>query len=152
MAGLRLTSLGVALAAACIATPAAQALEALDFRVAGGNSDLEDALRRSSLLLAAESEGETEAQDLYGAARAEYARLVAAAYGLGYYSPVVNVLIDGREAAGIAPLNAPATIRRIEVRVDPGPAFVFGAARIAPLASAGPTGETACWPCTSAAS
>ncbi|PTE23757.1 hypothetical protein C5F48_00435 [Cereibacter changlensis JA139] len=134
MARFRLTSLGIALAAACIATPSAQALETLAFQVSGGNDDLEDTLRRASLLLAAESEGETEAQDLYGAARSEYARLVAAAYGLGYYSPVVSVLIDGREAAGIAPLNAPATIRRIEVRVDPGPAFVFGAARIAPLA------------------
>lgn len=134
MAGYRLTSLGVLMAVAAVAAPSVQALDSLDFRVAGGNSDVEDTLKRSSLLLAAQTEGETTAQDLYGAARAEYGRLVAAAYGLGYYSPVVNVLIDGREAAGIAPLNAPQTIRRIEVRVDPGPAFVFGTARVAPLA------------------
>lgn len=134
MAGYRLTSLGALLAAASLAAPTAEALDTLDFRVAGGDSDVEEALKGASLLLAAQNDGETTAQDLYGAARAEYARLVAAAYGLGHYSPVVNVLIDGREAAGIAPLNAPSAINRIEVRVDPGPAFVFGTARIAPLA------------------
>ncbi|NUB45396.1 outer membrane protein assembly factor [Fertoebacter nigrum] len=117
-----------------MAAPAGYALEKIEFQVVGGNEDLADDLRASSLLIAAETEGTTEAQDLFTAARAEYARLVGALYAQGYYSPVVRVLIDGREAATIAPLNAPASISRIAVQVDPGPPFAFSRANITPLA------------------
>lgn len=116
------------------ATPRASALEQLEFRVTGGNAEVEQTIRGASALMAARAGKDEQAQDLFGAARAEYGRLVMALYGLGHYSPVVNVLIDGREAALIAPLDAPDTIRRIEVRVQVGPPFHFGRARVAPLA------------------
>jgi translocation and assembly module TamA len=116
------------------APPSVQALDKVDFRVAGGDTSLADDLRAASLLLAAEADSATAAQDLFGAARAEYGRLVGALYAQGHYSPVVRVLIDGREAANIAPLDAPSTISTIQVLVEPGPAFVFGTARVAPLA------------------
>lgn len=72
--------------------------------------------------------------DLFTAAQAEYARLLSALYAMGHYGPVIHVRIDGREASGIAPLDAPATIRDVVVTVDPGPQFLFGSLRLAPLA------------------
>ncbi len=110
------------------------AFEAVDFRVEGGDEDLAEELRASSALIQAEREDTTEAQDIFAAALAEYGRIVGALYAEGYYSPVVNVLIDGREAASIAPLDAPASVGRVTVIVKTGPPFVFSRARIAPLA------------------
>ncbi|MGB3278244.1 MAG: BamA/TamA family outer membrane protein [Pseudorhodobacter sp.] len=111
------------------------ALDQLEFKVAGGDADVESALRGASLLLAAQAEGTANAQDLFAAARAEYGRLVGALYALGHYSGVVEIRVDGREAADIAPLDAPSTIRNISLRVDPGPAFKFSKAKVAPLAA-----------------
>lgn len=113
----------------------AGALERLDFRVAGdGGADLAETLRGASLLVASELDGQDDAQDLFAAARAEYGRLLGALYAEGRYSGVISIRIDGREAAGIAPLDAPDRIDVIEVRVDPGPAFRLSEARIVPLA------------------
>jgi translocation and assembly module TamA len=125
--------------ALCISTlalwpVAAWAFDALDFSVTGGNERLGKDLRAASALVEAKAEGKTSAQDLFTAARAEYGRIVGALYAKGYYSPVVRVSIDGREAALIAPLDAPGSISRIRVTVDPGPPFVFSRASVAPLA------------------
>ncbi|MGP3696604.1 autotransporter assembly complex protein TamA [Rhodobacter sp. NSM] len=114
--------------------PSAQTLDRLEFRVAGGNDEVERAIKGASAIIAARDAGDGEAQDIFSAARAEYGRLVTALYGLGYYSPVVSVLVDGREAAEIPPLDAPDTIRTIIVQVQVGPPFRFGLARVAPLA------------------
>ena len=111
------------------------AFDGIDFRVQGADAGVEDTLRDSSALLQAETEGTTNPQDLFAAAEAEYGRLVGALYAEGYYSPVVNVLIDGREAATIPALDAPASIGSITVIVRTGPPFRFGTARIAPLAT-----------------
>jgi translocation and assembly module TamA len=107
----------------------------VDFRVEGADAGIEVTLRDSSAVLQAQDEGTTNPQDLFAAAEAEYGRLVGALYAEGYYSPVINVLIDGREAATIPPLNAPASIGTITVMVRTGPPFRFGTARIAPLAT-----------------
>ena len=109
------------------------ALDRVQFTVAGTDSDLRSALRGASALLALANE-EDQPDQVLAAARAEYGRLVGALYTKGHYSPVVSVLLDGREAAGIAPLDAPRRVSQIEVRVDPGPQFRFGQAAIAPLA------------------
>lgn len=118
-----------------LAATAAKPLEMLDFQVSGGDAALTAALRGASALRTAQDEGQTNTQDVFAAARAEYGRLVGALYARGHYAPVVSVRVDGREAAGIAPLDAPARIRRIEVRVDPGPSFTFSRARVEPLAA-----------------
>ncbi len=107
----------------------------VDFEVQAGDSDLKDQLRQSSLLLQTEADAGHTAQELFAAARADYARLLSVLYASGHYSGVIRILIDGREAAGIAPLDAPARIGKIVVIVDPGPVFRFSTARIAPLAS-----------------
>jgi translocation and assembly module TamA len=111
-----------------------RAFDGVDFQVQGADDDLTDRLRDASLLLAAEADPVTDAQDLFAAARGEYARLVGALYASGRYSGVVRVLIDGREAAAIAPLDAPSRISRVQVIVDPGPVFTFSRATVAPLA------------------
>ncbi len=129
------TWIAALLVAAMVAGPQAMALDAIDFTVAGGDTKLSKSLRASSLLIGQQTDGVTDAQDLFAAARADYARILAALYARGHYSGVIRILIDGREAAGIAPLDAPASIGRIEVMVDPGPVFAFSTARVAPLAA-----------------
>jgi len=114
--------------------PAAQAFDPIRFTVAGKDDSLTKAVTQSSVLLSKEGEGFTDAQDLFAAARTDYGRLLEALYAQGHYSGVIRILIDGREAADIAPLDAPSQISLIEVFVDPGPRFVFGAVEVAPLA------------------
>jgi translocation and assembly module TamA len=111
-----------------------QALERLDFQTPGATEELAQSLRSASLLAASELDGQTEAQDLFAAARAEYGRLLGALYAGGHYSGVITIRVDGREAASIAPLDAPNRIDVIEVVVQPGPAFRLSAATVTPLA------------------
>lgn len=127
---LRAACLAAALA---IAPLSAAAFEGTRFETPGADADLARALQSASALRAAEAEGTTEPQDILAAARAEYGRLLGALYARGHYSAVISVRLDGREAANIAPLDTPARIARAEVRVDPGPRFAFGTARVAPL-------------------
>jgi translocation and assembly module TamA len=108
--------------------------ETIGLTVAGGDADLTKALRAASPLLAAQRDGTVDPLDLFAAARSEYAGLLAALYARGHFSAVINVRIDGREAADIPPLDAPARIGTIEVSVDPGPVFAFSRADIGPLA------------------
>lgn len=109
------------------------ALDRVQFTVTGAPGDLDDALRAASALLALENEQDQPDQVL-AAARAEYGRLIGALYAQGHYSPVISVLLDGREAANIAPLDAPQRVAQIQVRVDPGPQFRFAQTAITPLA------------------
>lgn len=111
-----------------------RALDAIDFATPGASKELRDTLRGASLLLSAESEKTADPQTLFASARAEYAGLIGALYAEGYYSGVISILIDGKEAADIAPLDAPTRISRITVSVSPGPRFTFAAARMKPYA------------------
>lgn len=117
-----------------MASTGGQALDRLDFSVAGASKALEKDLRAASVLLAAQKSGKTEAQDLFADARAEYASLLDALYARGHYSAVIHVYVDGVEAAAIAPLDAPSAISAVKVVVDPGPAFTFSRANVTPLA------------------
>lgn len=130
-AGVCSTILATVLAMA--AAPAA-AQERVAFQVAGAEEALVDDLRAASLLVAAQDEGVTDPQELLAAAQADYGRLVGVLYASGRFGGVINILVDGREAAAIPPLAAPRAIARIEVRVQPGPVYRFGRARVAPLA------------------
>ncbi|WP_233352132.1 autotransporter assembly complex protein TamA [Pseudogemmobacter humi] len=112
----------------------AQALDRLDFVVAGGDEALERTVRRASLLIAQQSDNQTDPEDLFTAARADYGRILGALYAEGHYSAVIRIAIDGREAAGIAPLDVPGRIGTIAVFVDPGPRFRFSQTVVAPLA------------------
>lgn len=102
--------------------------------VKGGDKVLREeiisVLSTRSLLL----EGDEDPQSLIAAAQADYRRIVAALYGEGYYSSVVSIRLDGREAAEISPFAVPPDVGRVDIRVDPGPLFRFGRAEIGPLA------------------
>jgi translocation and assembly module TamA len=112
----------------------APAQDAFSFQVAGGDKALARALEGSSAIAAARAGDAPDAQDIFAAARAEYGRILGVLYARGHYSAVISVRIDGREAADIAPLDAPTGIGTVAVTVDPGPVFVFDRTRVAPLA------------------
>ena len=113
--------------------PIAAAAYELDVSVAG-EDDLEGEVRSASLLVTGQDEGIETSQDIVAAARADYTRIVGRLYSEGYYAPVVSILIDGREAATIAPLDAPARVGRVQIVVQTGALFRFGRAVVDPLA------------------
>lgn len=100
-------------------------------------------LRAASALFAARTDGRTDPQDLISAALADYAGLLEVLYGAGHYGGVISIRIDGREAARIPPLSPPTRINTIEINVDPGPPFRFGAVDIAPRAPGSTLPDTA---------
>lgn len=106
----------------------------LEFRIAGDDGALERQIRNGSLLTSALDEDRTTGQDLLAAARGDYARILGTLYDQGYYSALINIVLDGVEAAEVAPLDAPDVIRRVVVTVDPGQQFRFSRAAIAPVA------------------
>jgi translocation and assembly module TamA len=128
----RFNTLLLAVAAILAAGPAAP-LDPVELTAPDAPGDLGRMLRASSLTVAAQEQGRVDAQDIYAAARQDYARLLGVLYAAGHYSGTISIRLDGREAADIPPLLAPATIRKVEMRITAGPAFTFGTARIGPL-------------------
>ncbi len=107
---------------------------ALAFELRIVTNTLEEDLRGTSLLVPlTDADSASGSQDVVAAAQADYARLVGLMYDRGYFSPQVSILIDGREAATLSPVQPMTRIGSVEVRVDTGPAFQFGRARIAPV-------------------
>ncbi len=119
---------------ACLFGQPALALDRLDFQVQGTDADLTKTVEGASLMRSLQAQDQTDARDLLAAARADYARILAALYAKGHYSAVIRIQVDGREAADIPTLGAPSAISRILVTVDPGTAFRLGTARVDPLA------------------
>ncbi|PRZ50274.1 autotransporter assembly complex protein TamA [Tritonibacter scottomollicae] len=74
-----------------------------------------------------------ELQEIIAAALSDYRTLVQVLYDAGYFAPVVNIRLDGREAAAINLLNPPRSVDKIDISVDPGPSFTFGRAVVRPL-------------------
>jgi len=97
--------------------------------------ELQDRLRGSSAALSAEDRGLTTVQELLAASLSDYRTLVQILYDEGYFSPVVHIRLDGREAAYIKPLNLPGSVAKIDISVTAGPPFQFGRAGISPLAA-----------------
>ena len=112
----------------------AAALEDLTFSFPDADRKLRQALLSASLVAQADLDGTADALDLFAAARADYGRLLGALYAEGYYSGVINILIDGREAADFAAVDAPRVIDTITVLVKPGARFSFLRARMKPYA------------------
>ncbi len=124
----------LAIAAVTLFATGAGALDGVRFDVVGGSKQFVEALKSASLIEAARQDGRNGAQDIIAAANADYAKLLSVLYEKGYYSGVINILIDGREAGQLSPFADIGDVRDVVVRVNPGPPFTFGAARIAPLA------------------
>lgn len=100
----------------------------------GAPEGLTDRLRGASSAMSAQANGLTSAQELLAASLSDYNTLVQILYDSGYFSPVVHIRLDGREAAYIGPLKTPKSVNRIEISVTVGPPFRFGRAGIGPLA------------------
>lgn len=122
------------LCAGLMAAPCIAAAQNLDLNIPGGSDELRSELKDAMSLYALVDSGEATPQGLIAAAQTDYRRIVAALYDGGRFSPVVSIKVDGREAAGISPFEAPVSITTIVIDVDPGPRFRFGRADIAPLA------------------
>uniref|UniRef100_UPI0035B4E6B7 autotransporter assembly complex protein TamA n=1 Tax=Paenirhodobacter enshiensis TaxID=1105367 RepID=UPI0035B4E6B7 len=105
------------------------------FSAPGADEDLARQLGDVSLVRAAGAAKTPNPQDLFTSARADYARLLGVLYSEGYYSGVITIHIDGKEAADIQPMDAPETIHAIDVNVTPGPRFHFVRAGVTPLAA-----------------
>ena len=123
--------LATTMAASCVASAA----WALEVTVNAPDSVAQD-LREGSLT-AALLEGDGGAPrpiDILGAAQADYARLIGVLYEQGYFAPTISILVDGREAASIAPITAPAAISSVVISVEPGAVFTFGSVSITPQA------------------
>ncbi|WP_420325890.1 autotransporter assembly complex protein TamA [Mameliella sp.] len=119
----------------CLTLPhAAESYDNLTFSVAGPDQEgLIQSLRSVSILSQLEGEEDRAPQDVLAAAQGDYARLVEALYAQGYYSAVVRIQLDGREAATIPPFSVPDRIGDVQVRVNPGPTFTFGETLVAPV-------------------
>ena len=129
MAGRTVTGAALALG---LLSGAALAQE-VSIEVANDPGDLEDVIRLASFTAALDAtDPEVVAQDYVAAARADYRRILTAMYSEGYYGPVISILVDGREASTIPPLDSPARVGTVRLRVDPGPQFTFGTAEVAP--------------------
>ncbi|WP_134724798.1 autotransporter assembly complex protein TamA [Paracoccus luteus] len=116
--------------------PVANSPVDLQFRLSNGDEAVERQIRNSSLLTESLAEGRITGQDILAAARADYARILGALYDAGLYDAVIDIRLDGVEAAGIAPLDAPAVVRQVIVDVDTGERFRYSRADIAPVAPA----------------
>jgi len=110
----------------------AAALET-SLRVIGGDDDLREAMDQASAVRRLEDIDETDPQTIASAALSDYRNLTLALYSNGYYSGIVNIRINGREAASIPLLALPSDIRRVSLIIDPGRPFRFGRVDIAPL-------------------
>ena len=116
-----------------LASPAA-AYDRLEFSVTGGGKELKSAIKSNSLLQSARNDDQTDPNDILATALADYARILETLYDQGYYGGVIHILIDGREAASIGPFAAPSAINTVQVIVQPGRLFHFGATAVRPLA------------------
>lgn len=106
----------------------------MHIQISGDEDGLDRRVRNTSLIAAALSEDRHTGQDLLAAARADYARVLGLLYDEGYYSAIINITLDGVEAAEIAPLDAPEVVGDVMIALETGPQFAFSRAEIAPLA------------------
>jgi translocation and assembly module TamA len=109
------------------------AAQDIEFFTGDASDGLRDKLRSASLVLSLKSDETTQAQDYVAAARADYRRLLTALYARGFYSGEIAIQVNGREAAGIPPLDAPSQIDSIAISVTPGPEFSFGQTTVGPV-------------------
>lgn len=117
-----------------VLAPAAPAQTGFSLQAPNAEPALQDLLKAVSLVQGVSKAKSSDAQEIFAAARADYARLLGALYDRGYYGGTISIRLDGREAASIAPLDAPAAIAEVEIRVEPGAQFHFSRAAVGPLA------------------
>ncbi len=99
---------------------------ALDVSLSGPlDDDLRETLENGSLLFEqaeAVSAGDDDTppvrpQEIVSVAQADYKRLLAILYDQGYFSPVIEIRLDGREATGIQIVAPPSSIGKAVITI-----------------------------------
>jgi len=128
----------LAAASLALAAPDARALESVVVEAVGASEEVQRLLERASTTARAQREAGAQdrtltAAEAVSAARAEYREMLGALYSEGYYSGVVRVEVDGREAADLSLITPPARVSTVTIRVEPGRRFRFARADLAPM-------------------
>lgn len=89
------------------------------------NRALTKVVRNASALYDDRKKPASGAAGLVAKAKADYKSILAALYGEGRYGGVIHIYIDGREAAGLAADADIPDEAKVDIRVDPGPSFLF---------------------------
>ncbi|MEO9777637.1 MAG: BamA/TamA family outer membrane protein [Sedimentitalea sp.] len=128
------TGLSRTLLAACVAlAPGLAVALTTNLTAPGASDELVDRLTAASSIMNAETNGLDTSQELVAASLSDYTTLIQILYDEGYFSPVINILVNGREAADIPVLDPPSTVNSVAISVQTGRAFTFGKAQVAPL-------------------
>ncbi|MCF6272187.1 MAG: autotransporter assembly complex protein TamA [Rhodobacteraceae bacterium] len=104
-----------------------------EFSAGEASRELSRTLRAASTLIQDRNIAQDEFFELLARAKSDYRTLLATLYSEGYYGGDISILVDGREAADIPfTANMPANVS-IQITVNPGPLFKFGAVGISPM-------------------
>lgn len=114
-------------ASAVIADPQAYGVSV---EVSPANVALEAAVQNASALWRDRDKPASGAAGLLASARTDYRRIVAALYADGYYGGTVSILVDGAEANDLAPDASLGDPANVQIRVQTGDQFRFGAIEI----------------------
>ncbi len=95
-----------------------------------GDQGLADAISNASALYQGRNAPASGAAGLLETARSDYRRIEAALYDAGYYGGTISILVDGSEAARLAPDSTLADPIKVAIQVATGPQFLFGKAEI----------------------
>ncbi|SMO93349.1 autotransporter assembly complex protein TamA [Ruegeria faecimaris] len=101
----------------------------------GAPKALVERIEDTASVTTAESRGLDTPLELLSAALSDYTTIVQILYDEGYFSPVVSIKLDGKEAAELSSLNVPNQINKIVIAVKTGPTFTFGQAVVRPIAT-----------------
>ncbi|MDU9005070.1 autotransporter assembly complex protein TamA [Sedimentitalea todarodis] len=128
------TGLSQTLLAACVAfAPGLAAALTTNLTAPGASEELRDRLTAASSIMNADTNGLDTSQELLAASLSDYTTLIQILYDEGYFSPVINIRVNGREAADIPALDPPRTVNTVAISVQTGRSFTFGKAQIAPV-------------------
>jgi translocation and assembly module TamA len=100
----------------------------------GASKELRERIEETSSVTTADSRGLDTPLEILSAALSDYRTIVQILYDEGYFSPVVSIKLDGKEAADLSTLSVPAQISRAVITVETGPSFRFGKAIVQPVA------------------
>ncbi len=100
----------------------------------GASKELRERIEETSSVTTADSRGLDTPLEILSAALSDYRTIVQILYDEGYFSPVVSIKLDGKEAADLSTLSVPAQINRAAITVETGPSFRFGKAIVQPVA------------------
>ena len=128
---LRLASFCLAFICSGLALPPCAMAVETSLVARGADKNLQIRLQEASASLALPAN--SDAQTRFSAALSDYRTLVQVLYDAGYFAPVVQIRLDGREAAFLHPTSLPQSIKTVAIQVAPGSRFVFGNTQIAPL-------------------